>query len=345
MKKVCVVGHFGFGENMLDGQTIKTKIVTTELENQLGTELIKKIDTHGGLKALPQIILQIVNAFKKSSNIIILPAHNGIKVFVPICVVLNKIYKRKIHYVVIGGWLPKLLNGKPMLIRQLKKFNGIYVETNTMKRSLEAMKFDNLFVLPNFKDIIVLDKDELVYTDKEPYKLCTFSRVMKEKGIEDAIEAVRELNDTLGRIAVTLDIYGQVDCEQIGWFEGLRENFPQYIQYCGNVPFDESVDILKSYFALLFPTHFYTEGIPGTILDAYASGIPVICSKWESFDDLVEEGITGLGYSFNNKAELVNILYNLVKNPFMINSLKVNCLKKAHEYSPNSAVSVLMKNL
>ena len=27
MKKVCVIGHFGFGENLLNGQTIKTKIV------------------------------------------------------------------------------------------------------------------------------------------------------------------------------------------------------------------------------------------------------------------------------------------------------------------------------
>ena len=35
MKKVCVIGHFGFGENLLNGQTIKTKIVTKELINSL----------------------------------------------------------------------------------------------------------------------------------------------------------------------------------------------------------------------------------------------------------------------------------------------------------------------
>ena len=48
MKKVCVIGHFGFGENLLNGQTIKTKIVTKELDKQFGADQVVKIDTHGG---------------------------------------------------------------------------------------------------------------------------------------------------------------------------------------------------------------------------------------------------------------------------------------------------------
>jgi hypothetical protein len=54
--------------------------------------------------------------------------------------------------------------------------------------------------------------------------------------------------------------------------------------------------VLKDYFALLFPTHFYTEGIPGTVIDAYAAGIPVISAKWESYSDVIDEGVTGIGY-------------------------------------------------
>ncbi|MBQ1273270.1 MAG: hypothetical protein IIY10_00685, partial [Aeriscardovia sp.] len=50
--KVSIFGHFGEGKNLLNGQTVKTKIVTEELENQLGQENILKIDTHGGIKTL-----------------------------------------------------------------------------------------------------------------------------------------------------------------------------------------------------------------------------------------------------------------------------------------------------
>lgn len=42
MKKVCVIGHFGFKENLLNGQTIKTKIVTDELQAQLGDDQVVK---------------------------------------------------------------------------------------------------------------------------------------------------------------------------------------------------------------------------------------------------------------------------------------------------------------
>ena len=96
---------------------------------------------------------------------------------------------------------------------------------------------------------------------------------MKEKGIETAVNIITEVNDRLGYIAYSLDIYGQVDTSQVEWFENLKKQLPDYICYCGCVDANRSVEVLQKYFALLFPTHFYTEGIPGTIIDAYAAGM------------------------------------------------------------------------
>lgn len=52
MKKVAIIGHFGFGLNCLDGQTIKTKILRDELESEYGKSQIQCFDTHGGVKTL-----------------------------------------------------------------------------------------------------------------------------------------------------------------------------------------------------------------------------------------------------------------------------------------------------
>lgn len=49
MKKVCIIGHFAFGKELLNGQTVKTKIIANELEKRLGADEILKIDTHGGV--------------------------------------------------------------------------------------------------------------------------------------------------------------------------------------------------------------------------------------------------------------------------------------------------------
>lgn len=195
MKKVCVIGHFGFGKEMLNGQTVKTKTVTAELEKHYGEDQVAKIDTHGGLRVLPKVIILMLRGFAKCENIIIFPAHNGVRVFAPLCAFHNQFYHRKLHYVVIGGWLPELTKGNAVLRSALKKLNYIYVETSTMKRSLEKQGFKNVVILPNFKDLRILPESELVYPQGEPYRLCTFSRVMKEKKITKT--GKRNCEDTL----------------------------------------------------------------------------------------------------------------------------------------------------
>lgn len=339
--RVCVLGHFGEGENLLNGQTVKTKIVTEELQNQFGQDQVLKIDTHGGAKTLLKAPFQVLRALKKSENVLIFPAHNGLRVYAPLLFFFNRFFRRKLHYVVIGGWLPEFLKGRKHLTKCLKRFDGIYVETNTMKKALEIRDFRNVFVMPNCKKLTVLSEDELVYPEGIPYRLCTFSRVMKEKGIETAIDAIKRVNDRLGYIVYSLDIYGQIDSAQTKWFEDLKEKFPDYVHYCGCADADNSVEVLRNYFALLFPTHFYTEGIPGTIIDAYAAGIPVISAKWESFSNIVEDGKTGIGYGFDDEKQLEGILINVAESPQSFLDMKKACLDKSKEYTPESVIRIL----
>ena len=51
LKKVAVIGHFAFGKDLLNGQTVKTKILADELEKQFGEGEITRYDTHGGAVA------------------------------------------------------------------------------------------------------------------------------------------------------------------------------------------------------------------------------------------------------------------------------------------------------
>lgn len=344
-KIMCVIGHFGFGENLLNGQTVKTKILTAALDGIFGQENVLKVDTHGGAKALVKLLFRIPGILESSDNVVILPAHNGLRIIVPLVSFWNVFFKRKLHYAVIGGWLPEFLKERQGLAKKLKRFTGIYVETTTMKKALDAMGFDNVVVMPNCKELQQLTPEELVYPKAEPYKLCTFSRVMKEKGIEDAIEAVKAINEKLGRTVYALDIYGPVDAGQTQWFADLQNTFPEFVRYGGLVPFDQSVEVLKDYFVLLFPTRFYTEGVPGTIIDAYAAGVPVISAKWESFADVVEEGITGFGYEFENVKALEALLLQIAENPKMIAQRKENCLQKARTYLPEAVMKIIVDKM
>ena len=345
MKKAAVIGHYGFGFEYLDGQTVKTKIITAELECRFSEEEIVKVDTHGGKKKLLTLPFTIFKILRKCQNVIILPAHNGLRAIAPILVAENHFFHRKLHYVVIGGWLPEFLKNKKFLAKQLKRFDGIYVETSTMKKALEAQGFQNVVVMPNCKKLHILDESELVYFTAEPYKLCTFSRVMKEKGIEDAVEAVRTANTRCGRTVFSLDIYGQVDSGQTEWFDELQKDFPDYVKYGGIVPFDQSVDVLKVYFALLFPTYYAGEGFAGTLIDAMAAGIPVIASDWKYNHEVVVRGKTGILLENCNKNKLANQLLCIAENPQNWNSMKALALKEAEKYRPEKAIEPLMHKI
>lgn len=341
-KRFCVIGHFGFGKNMLNGQTVKTKILAAALDQALGEEQVMKIDTHGGIKALLKLPFQTLRAVATCENVVILPAHRGLRIVTPLLTFWQLFFKAKLHYAVIGGWLASYLEGKPCLERQLKRFSAIYAETRTMKAALEARGFQNVTVMPNCKELTLLQEEALVATEAAPFKLCTFSRVMQEKGIEDAVNAVKAVNEAAGSTVYTLDIYGQVDAGQTQWFEDLQKTFPDYIRYGGLVPFDKSVEVLKDYFALLFPTRYFTEGIPGTVVDAYAAGVPVLSARWESFSDVIDDTVTGYGYDFGSTEALTALLEKAAADPDMINGLKVNCLKKARDYTPDKEIAILL---
>ena len=345
MKKVCVIGHFGNGKNLLNGQTIKTKIITEGLIKALGEDEVSTIDTHGGAKALPRCFLQLGLSFIKCKNVIMLPAHNGVRIFTPILLFWKALFHRRLHYVVIGGWLPDYLKDKPRLAKQLKKFDGIYVETSTMKKAMEDQGFKNLHILPNCKDLHILSEEELICSNQESYKFCTFSRVLKEKGIEDAILAVKMVNEDAGYTKATLDIYGQIDLGYEEEFNQIMSFVSEYIYYGGLVPFDESTDVLKSYTALLFPTYYAGEGFAGTLIDAMASGTLVIASDWKYNPELVTEGVTGFLYPTRNVERLTDKIKYVMDNPKTVMNMKRNCIREARNYLPENAMRILVEKI
>ena len=343
MSRICVCGAFRLWDVPKGGQEVKTCILTDALEAKYGK--IYRVDT---LAKNSRFLMpfQLVWAMMTCKDIIILPAHNGLVVLSEFLTLLNTIFDRRLHYSVIGGWLQDLLPEHPDVIKALHKFTSIYVETQTMMDALQKLGFTNVCVVPNCKPLSILKRGQMPKMYTEPYKLVTFSRVTEKKGIGTAADLVMKLNEKYDREVFTLDIYGPVDPgEDKGWFAEQQKHFTGAITYKGNVPFNKSVEILSGYFALLFPTQYYTEGIPGTIIDSYAAGVPVISARWKSYADVVIEGVTGLGYEFNTNVDFERILESIVADPSIVARLKDGCIKKAEDFLPENAIKPLFERI
>lgn len=339
--KIGVIGAFGFDKMDTGGQAVKTRALYDGLKEYFDEGNVMYLDTAEWIKNPVRLVFQLFKIVQECEYLIMLPAQNGVNVFSYVLLYAQNRGK-KIYYDVIGGWLPELIENKKKLCKCLRQFDGIWVETEQMKRDLETLHFKNISVIPNFKEITPLDINELLIKDKYPLPICTFSRVIKEKGISDAIEAVNKINTKYKNALLTLDIYGEIGEEYKDEFWELLRNVPSYIRYKGVVFPQESVNVIKNYYLLLFPTHFFTEGIPGTLIDAYCAGVPVISALWKNYIGVFDDGIVGYGYELGNIYAFQECLENAALHINDTNEMKNKCLNKAKYFSKDAVMEQIV---
>lgn len=345
-KIISIIGHFGGNEYFLDGQTVKTKILYDELKEKTNWKILK-VDTYYKKKNPIKLIFHTVRAILMSRDIIILLSGNGMKIYFPLLYFCSKSFKKNIYHDVIGGNLDSYVKKYPKYKKYLNEFRCNWVETRGMKNKLEQLGINNCEVIPNFKRLNIVSEEEITRknNDRKGLKLCTFSRVMREKGISEAIDSVEEINDEKkdGNVFL-LDIYGPIDSSYEEEFKAEIANSSNKIKYCGKISFDKSVDILKQYDVLLFPTHWDGEGFPGTIIDAFSAGLPVIATDWNCNSEIVENNINGIVYPNENISDLKSaILYIENNKKKILKSMQINCIKKSREYLPDKYIYKLIR--
>lgn len=341
--RIGIIGHFGGTEKFNDGQTVKTVAIYDALTRH-GIKDIDKIDTYY-IKRTPFVFIKMfVNGAVNDKKYIVLLSSKGRKVLFPILGFMSRYLKKDVYHYAIGGRLAREVSEKPKWKKYVSSFKGNWMESTELANQLQKLGVQNAIYLPNFKKLNLMTESELRKRYDEPYKLCTFSRVMREKGIEDAIEAVREINAEYQRKVILLDIYGPAEET---YLQPLNEILVQNeaCRYCGVIPANESVEALKDYYALLFPTHWRHEGIPGTIIDALSAGVPVIARRWQYCDEMLTDGYNGLVYDFEQPEQLkTKIIYAVNHREDMI-KMKSNCLKKAKSYSEEVVIRQIVKEM
>lgn len=339
--KIGIIGHVGGNRQYTDGQTAKTKAVIDGLIHN-GYEVICA-DTYFMKNNPIRFIAELIKAIYRSKKIIVLLSKRGRKVLFPILSLLSN--KREIYHYAIGGQLANEAEKNNKYKKRINRFKRNWVESRKLANRLNAIGVSNAIYLPNFKCIQILPEIQMTKTRSEPIKFCTFSRVMREKGIEDAIKAINIVNEKAGHTIAILDIFGPIEPGYEERFDEIIKRNNGYSTYRGIVLPNKSVDILKDYYMLLFPTFWRGEGMPGTIIDALSAGVPVIARRWEYCDEMLENNITGYIYDFDQPEELVNKIIYAIEHYDQTIEMKNNCIKKAYEYSEDYVMDIIIKQM
>lgn len=321
------------------GGVIKSRNYAKLLKERYGEVIIS--DRALGYKNKFKYLYSLFKVIIKSKVIIVMfSTIKMLKTLLPILIFFKKIFMFKIEYVVLGGWLPSCIE-KPQMKRMLLKIDNIYVETKEMQNKMRAQGFDNVEFMPNFstRDTITDSK----YVSGQTYRFCIYSRIIKEKGIGLAVEAIGRINREFGKTIATLDIYGKIDYDYNDEFLSLLEQHNDYIEYKGFIKGNESVRILSEYYMLLFPTFYQGEGFPGTLVEAFMAGLPSIVSNWKYNEEIVEDGVTGIVFDLGDIDGLFKAICYSIKNYNYIINMRVNCLKEGKKYSPQNIMEPLYK--
>lgn len=341
-KKIFLIGNFGFGSNRLNGQIVRTRTIYETLKKYMkpnNNTQVRYMDTSikGGIITKLIIYLKAMIEYIRANSVVLLPAQRAIKFLVPAIVFLNYFFKKKLHFVAIGGWLEDFLLENANYIKYFKGFAFVYVQTVSLKGKLETLGITNVVHLPNYR---LYNQQIRINRVEQVRNIVFFSRVTPKKGVNIAIESIETINKLYG-YNLKIDIIGPIDDLYKDEFRKIINN-NENTNYLGVLDPTDILDAISKYDLLIFPTFYEGEGFPGTILDSMTAGVPIVASDWKYNSEVLCDGYTGLLFETKNIDDLIDKIVYLVNNTEKLNEMKENCIEESKKYSADSVAKILI---
>lgn len=162
-----------------------------------------------------------------------------------------------------------------------------------------------IYIKPNY----VFAPEQLVDRSLNSSYALFVGRLSQEKGVATLIDAYLQNN-----LQIPLKIVGDGPLREVLQARVEATGLENAIQSLGWQDKSAVLSLMCSANFLVFPSTWY-EGFPVTILEAFASGLPVLASRLGSMAEMVEDGVTGLHFEAGNSADLANKLQWAYEHP------------------------------
>ncbi len=322
------------------GETIKNDFILEYLnENRIKVRVLdfEKYKKNKILIFL-KCLLSIISPF--SDKILISKSSKSAYKYLKLCYYFN-IFNKEIYYLVIGGTFDKYLKSE-FEIKYYKKIKKIYVESQKMRKILEEMGLPQSEILLNFKKF-KLKYRKRINRNKNRLRAVFFSRISKEKGTDMIFKMIKKINEI--EDSLNVDFYGPIE-------DGYEEEFFKEINSIKGISYkgildtrkEETFDILSLYDFMLFPTCYFNEGIPGTIIDAFISSLPIVSARWKNFDEILSSDFS-FEFSMNNQNEFENIILFIKNNQNILIEKRKKSFEEAKKYNVDFVLKKLIKEI
>lgn len=237
---------------------------------------------------------------------------------------VHKLLRRFLRFISTGIW----------------SFNQINFENMIFVSNAVKLKYINAGFQGNFFEVIYngIERSYKHCTPKtieknfEDIKLLYVGRIVENKGVHIAIEAVACLSKALRRKNLIFDIVGSGDEAYIKKLKKKveAENLQKIVRFIGKIPHNEVLGLYKDYDILLF-TSIWEEPFGMTVLEAMAEGLPVIAARVGGVPEIINDRENGLLVAPNDASSFCQALKSLIENQFLYKKIRLAGLRIVQE--------------
>jgi len=343
-KKIILIGNTNNAKNKIGGQVIKTLNVIRLLEHlQKSSNIDISIIRLEDLKLnLFKFLKSLLGIFSLNHTIMFMPSKKGILIILPLLLFSKLFTKNKLIYIVVGGWLTNLARRNFVYRQFLKKVDHILVESIEMTKELEANEISNSSFFANFRFQTNISQNEF-NCDSKPFKVLYFGRVTQLKGIDYIFDfADFAINQGLNIEDILVTVAGPMDKDYENDF-AFKINNNILVNYHGVVDNSKVSEFMSEYHIVVLPTRYPGEGLPGTIIDSFMCGIPVIVSNWRYLSEYIQHNENGFVFDLNVKTDFYNYIMKLYYDRNLLSKMRENARISANNFSEINAAKIINK--
>lgn len=161
------------------------------------------------------------------------------------------------------------------------------------------------------------------------FKIICVSRITARKGIKYLVEAVLKLKEKYPNIR--LKIIGEGD-EKKNLENFILENkMEKFVKFSGLMPHDQLPKEYKDANIFILPS--LNEGMSNTILEALASGLPIIATDTGGTKELLNNGENGFIIKMKDSNDIVEKIEKLIQNKELCQKMALESRKIAENFS------------
>jgi len=220
-----------------------------------------------------------------------------------------------------------------------EKYKYLFLSHTTTVSEMDKLKLINKFNFPENKISVIYNSFDdkintnLNYKNKDlNFNIGTVGRLVPEKNQLFIIDIFSELLKHFPNLKLTIVGDGLEKNNIINYIEKLHLSKKiSVLDYSENV-----LSIMKTFDIFILTSKY--EGIPLTIMDSLALGIPVVASKVGSIPEIVKNGFNGFTLELKNINGFVDTIINILNNRNLHEYLSSNAIKSVQNFTVEKMV-------